>query len=388
MSTPAENEDSLQSKLTFQLMDSFVKQTPTVLSGHAVVATVSALIFWGQINHHFVLGWALVMLLTLAARYWLTARFKRQPERWNSVQWNRHFALTSLALGLIWCVWSLYVTSAIQYSGIGLHVVVITAAGLVAGAVASTAASMLAYFCFSAPALLPLSLLLIMHNQNGVLDIGILLVAFFVFNLTQVRKINGIFTESIVNRLKLEESQKQAELLAQELYQLSTQDALTLVTNRRGFDEALVREWKRAKRTNSPLTLLMLDVDFFKNFNDSLGHPAGDKCLQAIGSKLKEFARREGDVVARYGGEEFAILLPAIDADHVLQLAQDIVDSIAELAIPHPASAISDRVTMSIGIKTVSPSECDGDASGLIKAADMALYQAKAGGRNCFKLAA
>ncbi len=388
MSTPAANAGSLQNRLTFQLMDSFVKQTPTVLSGHAVVATLSILMFWRQINHDFVFGWVLALLLALAVRYGLAANFRRRPERWNPVQWNRRFALTSLALGLTWCVWSLYVTSAIQYSGTGLHIVVITAAGLVAGAVASTAASMLAYFCFSTPALLPLSLLLIIHNQNGVLDIGILLVVFFLFNLTQVRKINGIFTESIVNRLKLEESQKQAELLAQELYQLSTQDALTLVTNRRGFDEALVREWKRAKRTNSPLTLLMLDVDFFKHFNDSLGHPAGDKCLQTIGSKLKEFARREGDVIARYGGEEFAILLPDIAVDQVLTLAQDILEGIAELAIPHPASAISDSVTMSIGIKTVSPSEFDGDASSLIKAADLALYQAKADGRNCFKLAA
>ncbi len=387
MSTPAANEGSLQNKLTFQLMESFVKQTPTVLSGHAVAATLSILMFWRQINHDFVFGWALALLLALAVRYWMATSFRRQPERWNPVQWNHRFALTSLALGLTWCVWSLYVTSAIQYSGIGLLIVVITAAGLAAGAVASTAASLLAYFCFTTPVLLPLSVLLLIQKQNGVLDIGILLVVFFAFNLTQVRKINGVFKESIVNRLKLEESQKQAELLAQELYQLSTQDALTLVTNRRGFDEALMREWQRAKRTKSPLTLLMLDVDFFKNFNDSLGHPAGDKCLQTIASKLKEFARREGDVIARYGGEEFAILLPDIPLDQVIRLAQDILQGIAELAIPHPASAISDRVTLSIGIKTVSPSEFDGDASGLIKAADLALYQAKSDGRNCIKLA-
>lgn len=387
MATPAANENDLQNRLTFQLMDSFVKQTPTVLSGHAVVAALSVLMFWRQINHDFIFGWALTLLLVLAVRFWLAASYRRQPERWTPEQWNHRFALTSLALGLAWCVWSLYVTLAIQFSGIGLLIVVITAAGLVAGAVASTAASLLAYFCFTTPALLPLSLLLVIHNQNGVLDIGILLMVFFVFNLTQVRKINSVFKESIVNRLKLEESQKQAELLAKELYQISTQDALTLVTNRRGFDEALSREWLRAKRTQRPLSLLMLDVDFFKNFNDSLGHPAGDTCLQTVASKLKEFARREGDIIARYGGEEFALLLPDIAEYQTWLLAQDILQGIAELAIPHPASAISDRITMSIGIKTVSPSECDGDASDLIKAADLALYQAKADGRNCIKIA-
>lgn len=369
-------------------MDSFVKQTPTVLSGHAVAAAISIGLFWQQINHAFVFVWATVLLLALAVRYWLAGCFKRQPTRWDPVRWRLRFALTSLALGLTWCVWSLYVTQAIEYSGVGLLIVVITAAGLVAGAVASTAASMPAYFCFTAPALLPLGLMLCIQNQNGLFNIGVLIAVFFTFNFSQVRKINGVLKESIVNRLKLEESQKQAELLAIELYQLSTQDALTLLTNRRGFDEALSREWQRAKRTSNPLSLLLLDVDFFKNFNDSLGHPAGDKCLQTIASKLKEFGRREGDVIARYGGEEFAILLPDIDAHNVIRLAQDILQGIAELAITHPASAISDRVTVSIGIKTTSPSDFDGDASGLIKAADLALYQAKTDGRNRVRLAA
>ena len=135
-----------------------------------------------------------------------------------------------------------------------LSIVVITGAGLVAGAVASTSSSIVSYILFSAPILLPLSAVLLFNEQMETRGIGVLVVVFFVITLRQVRRINGVLQESIINGLELEKSKEKTEKLAKELYQLSTMDALTSITNRRGFNEALSQEWLRAKRSNTPLT--------------------------------------------------------------------------------------------------------------------------------------
>lgn len=185
--------------------------------------------------------------------------------------------------------------------------------------------------------------------------IGLLLIIFFVVILRQVQRIHWVLQESIINSLELEKSKEHTEKLAQELYQLSTVDASTSITNRRGFNEALDQEWLRAKRSNTQLTLLMIDVDFFKTFNDSLGHLAGDDCLRLIASTLTHHARRAGEVIARYGGEEFAILLPNTTGPDGVQIAESICESVAALNIEHPASGIAEKVTVSIGVYGATP---------------------------------
>jgi diguanylate cyclase (GGDEF)-like protein len=130
----------------------------------------------------------------------------------------------------------------------------------------------------------------------------------------------------------------------------------------------------------------MIDVDFFKTFNDSLGHPAGDECLRLIASTLPDYVRRAGETIARYGGEEFAILLPNTTEKEGVEIAQTICDGIAGLNIEHPASGVADKVTVSIGVCGAAPGQLD-DSQELIKRADQALYEAKASGRNCVRLA-
>lgn len=274
----------------------------------------------------------------------------------------------------------------VGFSGIGFSIIVITAAGLVSGAVASTSSSIYSYICFSTPILLPLSVVLLFKDQMETRGIGLLMILYFMITLRQVRSINLVLKESIINRLELEKSKDQTEKLAQELYQLSTIDDLTSITNRRGFNEALSREWLRAKRSNMPLTLLLIDVDFFKNFNDSLGHPAGDDCLCLIASTLNNFTRRSGEVIARYGGEEFAILLPNTTGEEGVNVAESICKGIAELNIHHPASDIAKNVTVSIGVCSSEPIKLD-DSQQFIKLADSALYKAKDSGRNCVCIA-
>jgi two-component system chemotaxis family response regulator WspR len=165
-----------------------------------------------------------------------------------------------------------------------------------------------------------------------------------------------------------------------ELRQLAALDALTGIANRRRFDEALDVEWQRARRQKAPLSLLLCDVDRFKDYNDKLGHPAGDLCLKKTAAALTGQLKRPADLAARYGGEEFAILLPDTDLAGALKLAEDCRRHLEQAALPHP-TAPDGIITMSIGAASVLPG--DGNtAEELVAAADAALYEAKRGGRN------
>jgi diguanylate cyclase (GGDEF)-like protein len=168
------------------------------------------------------------------------------------------------------------------------------------------------------------------------------------------------------------------------LEQLATRDGLTGIANRRSFDEKLGNEWKRERRDLRTLSLLMIDVDHFKRFNDTYGHQAGDHCLQQIAKVLEEVVLRPGDLVARYGGEEFAVILSATDAMGASIVANRILDRVNELAIPHSGGE-NGHVSLSIGVATSLP-QPDMTRESLISSADSALYRAKHTGRNRFVL--
>jgi len=157
-------------------------------------------------------------------------------------------------------------------------------------------------------------------------------------------------------------------------------DALTHAFNRRYFDERLAEEWGRAQRTGRPLGLILIDVDFFKQFNDVNGHQRGDDALRQVAQALQETILRPGDVVCRYGGEEFACLLPDTDLDGALQVAQRMKLAVRDLAIGHPASAVDQVLTISAGVAVRTPTS-RGDAAALLALADAQLYRAKAEGR-------
>lgn len=187
------------------------------------------------------------------------------------------------------------------------------------------------------------------------------------FNPTTVRL-------RIRNQIELK---RQRDLLAR----LSHLDGLTAIPNRRALDEALEREWRRGTRSLKPLSLLMIDIDHFKAYNDSCGHLAGDDCLRVFAQSLKIPLGRAADFVGRYGGEEFLAILPETDETGAMIVAREIQERLAELAIPHPASPLGTTVTASIGIATAVASR-EHEHTWLLQEADNALYQAKQEGRN------
>ena len=169
----------------------------------------------------------------------------------------------------------------------------------------------------------------------------------------------------------------QADMLRQWVYL----DGLTGVYNRRFFDERLAGEWARSTRNGSELGLVLLDVDFFKRYNDRHGHQAGDDTLRRVAAALPRTTKRPGDLVARYGGEEFVCLLPETGLAGALEVARQLREQVAALNIEHGASEVSGHVSVSLGV-SARPSRLEGAAAQLLAAADLALYQAKSQGRN------
>ena len=161
----------------------------------------------------------------------------------------------------------------------------------------------------------------------------------------------------------------------------SITDSLTGVANRRYFDEIINKEFYRLKRSGAPLSLIMLDVDYFKRYNDTYGHLAGDNCLRQIGSVIQNAVGRVHDIVTRYGGEEFAIILPETNQEGAVVIAENIRVMVEKLEIPHASSEIYDYITVSLGVSTVSPVEI-ANIEEIIARADKALYKAKGNGRN------
>jgi diguanylate cyclase (GGDEF)-like protein/PAS domain S-box-containing protein len=200
---------------------------------------------------------------------------------------------------------------------------------------------------------------------------------------------NGESPKEIVVTLRDATDRKEAESRLQDALErmelMAATDGLTGLANRRHFDSAGVKEWQRCARDHQPLSVLLLDVDLFKLFNDRYGHPAGDGCLRAIASQLAASAQRPGDIAARYGGEEFLLLLPQTNRDGARLVAEQVRRLVQDLGMPHEGNPVDGVVTVSIGAATARPGDPEDDlrdVNALLSSADAALYQAKKGGRN------
>ena len=179
----------------------------------------------------------------------------------------------------------------------------------------------------------------------------------------------------------LEQSRQKLAEANEFLQKISSLDGLTGVPNRRRFDEVLKQEWQRAIRHSTSISLIMLDIDFFKLYNDTYGHQGGDDCLKRVAKMLENSAKRETDLVARYGGEEFAVILPETGTNGAFEVAETMRQNIANENIPHDSSKVSDHVTISVGVATWLPERASSSEK-IITAADKALYKAKESGRD------
>ncbi len=194
----------------------------------------------------------------------------------------------------------------------------------------------------------------------------------------ELERINLQLQQEIYSR-----SAAESELakINQKLQTLATVDSLTQLANRYHFENFLAREWRRMRRENSFLAIILCDIDCFKLYNDNFGHQAGDICLQKVAQGISSQIRRPADLVARYGGEEFVVVLPNTNSEGALKVANNIRQTVQALKLDHPYSQISDVVTISLGVSSTIPNS-DQSTGELLTIADQALYKAKKLGRN------
>lgn len=200
---------------------------------------------------------------------------------------------------------------------------------------------------------------------------------------SEVYPIKGLLERNRELGILVKERTQALEEANQKLDLLNGRDGLTEIANRRKFDTTLAQEWSRAQRSGTSLSLVMLDVDYFKEFNDHYGHPAGDECLKALARALTRSGLRTGQFVARYGGEEFAVLLPSTTETEVMEVARRIQKDVWSLALTHPCTTPG-IVTFSLGVASMVPAEFNVPEQ-LLNRADLALYRAKHAGRNCIQ---
>lgn len=214
-----------------------------------------------------------------------------------------------------------------------------------------------------------LSLGLAVQPSQPALGLTAIVVAFVTF-----------VARSVIYLRNFEQAQAALERAQEQLKELSYTDALTCVPNRRAFDRALEQEWQHSSRSGLPLSLILIDVDYFKQLNDIAGHQAGDACLARIAGTLRAALPRSTDVLGRYGGDEFAAILPGADAEAAQIVAERLCEAVRKLAVAHPATT-SGHATISLGIGSCTHA-AEGRPTGLLAAADSALYRAKAAGRD------
>ena len=249
----------------------------------------------------------------------------------------------------------------------------------------------LRFFCATASALVVFSAYIFMivytdqaYQVEVISNIIMLVVAILVGMVSSYFIEVHLRREYLLAR-ELEYRTIEVEAANKELQKISTIDSMTGVANRRGFDEFVKREWKRAAREKKQLSIIMADLDFFKAYNDRYGHQAGDNCLRRVAESLVETASRPGDLVARYGGEEFVIVLSDTSSEHAGALAAKALKAVESMKVKHTDSLTSKYVTISLGVATMMPDQ-DIPPESLLEAADNALYMAKGNGRNCVKI--
>ncbi|MEM6773509.1 MAG: GGDEF domain-containing protein [Pseudomonadota bacterium] len=359
-------------------------------------AVLMLLILWPYFEARTLLAWGVgvLSLLLLRSLHMSSALADRSfvnspgPLFWRLIA-------GSLATGLVWSATFIYVSSYIPATLQYLMLLVIVIIAAISLAVMVIVREYFLVFAFSA--LWPIAWWLLAHlwdaPQNLIL--GLLILAVTAVLVAASNGIHETFKRMLaltwqqeamsreVSKIttSLRDRNRQLQETRRQLTDLANVDELTGLANRRFVNQVLREETRRAQRSDASLAVILIDVDYFKRFNDTYGHPAGDTVLRRIGDVMRRVSSRAGECVGRYGGEEFIVVLPSATSVDAMRTAKRLQRMVCEENIPHRGSEVSDRITLSQGIVALKP---DGEMAPdeLIDAADAALYQAKHNGRN------
>ena len=341
------------------------------------IGLILAVALWNAMPTPVLLTWSGLLIAVTGARFLVLRAFRNAAPRSASdhALWTKYFLAGACAAGVVWGLSGVLLFHPNSYP----HqvVLVFVLGGMMAGAVPLLSSVRHAYWCFAIPIVAPISIRLMLAGDRIHLVMGLMMAIFGLAMLATSTQVHRLFRDTEKLRRELFSSIE----VEQALEYLVRLDSLTGIPNRRLFEEELGKEWARATREHAPLSLIMADIDHFKEYNDHYGHPAGDLCLVEVAQAMHHALSRPGDVVARIGGEEFAFLLPQTDLNGAIAVAEQIREHVLALNLPHEASPVAGHVTLSFGVSSSELAFVSSPA-GLIRTSDIALYEAKRCGRN------
>ena len=379
---------TLDQKIHAEQVNSLYSHAPAVFVMELLIASFIALSVTQQVGNKLALFWWLFMVVCSVLDFFGYIAYKSRPE--NYAQPHLWFKLFMVSVVLISCAWGfggLYLVTQLDLPyQIFMAAIMAMIAGASVTALSLRCLSLCLFLLFS---LSPLLVWLIFFGGEVVHILTAALLAPYALALTvggfqlsqQMRESLRLRFENEELAQSLKSSNARLQSLNQELTLLSATDALTQVANRRYFEERFDKEWRRIVREQGEVAIIMIDVDHFKLYNDSLGHPQGDSCLRKVALSIRDSLRRPADIVARYGGEEFIVFLPQTTREGAVRVAEMIRENVVNLDISHPTSETLDVVSVSIGVSYCQPLE-NTHSRDLIGKADAALYKAKNAGRN------
>lgn len=344
-------------------------------------AAVIVAVYKDVVNFTHLLVWFAALTLLTIIRVMSNISFKRsQPPIDVIEKWGLIYVFGTLFSGLVWGSLSFFFDTGWPVSHQVIFFTLYTS--LIAGAFNSNSAYFIAFPAFYLPIALGLGIVIVQYEDEGYFALLVLMIIYLVHMYIASLKYNNHLARALHVRFENEELADRLITANEQLSDLADKDEMTQLFNRRSFDRILGVEWSRHFLSASPISLLFMDVDYFKQYNDTYGHEKGDQCLIEIASVLKMNAKRANDYAVRYGGEEFAMILPNTSLSDAKKIAEHIHRDLHELGLEHERSDICPYVTLSIGIATAIPKENE-ICRVLFQKADQALYRAKESGRNC-----
>ncbi len=356
------------------------RQLPISLLAGLANGLLLTYILWDVIEHATLHIWLIALLCVTVVRYVMLVAYRRASSPSDGERrWRLYSMFGACAAGIVWGAAGLFLFHPVSIPYQMLLAFVL--GGMVAGGIPLLSFLGAAYPCFMIPMVLPISYRMLAFGDEVHTIMGLMILVFGVAMLAAASQMSRFFRFMVDLQLQLSSSREAGQALERML----RVDALTGIANRRLFDEMLNREWRRAKREGSVLSIITADIDHFKAYNDQYGHPAGDSCLRAVAQAMSSVLNRPGDIAARIGGEEFAFLLPDTPIEGAVQVGELIRKRVLELGLPH-AAGVSGVVSVSLGLASAEQTHAASPVD-LVRASDKALYQAKRQGRNRLAIA-
>jgi diguanylate cyclase (GGDEF)-like protein len=374
---PQNPPDSVDRRTDGAQIEHSYRQLPISLIVNLANGLILTVVLWEAADTTVLLIWAFALTAVTGVRF-LTLHAIRNAARGVQFRhdiWRHYFVIGACAAGMVWGAAGLLLFHPDSFP----HQVFLAfvLGGMVAGAVPLLSSVERAYPCFAIPIVVPISIRMLASGDHIHLIMGLLILIFGGAMLATSAQVRRLFRDTENLRQELHRSVEAGHALQR----MARMDTLTEIANRRLFEEEIKKEWRRAERDNDTLSVILADIDHFKEYNDHYGHLAGDRCLIRVAQTMASALSRPGDVVARVGGEEFAFLLPRTNRVGAKAVAELVRKRILDLNIPHQASPAASQITVSFGIATSGPASASTPA-GLLWASDIALYEAKRRGRN------